>query len=126
MSWQTILGSAVAVTFLEGMFKLVQYLLDRRAAKKDGKARSLSARIDGIENRVREIAESNQAEIAGLRSLLCIEIKTKAKAAIAAGFITSEDLEDLMCEHDLYHGPLEGNGFLKALMAKVNSLPVRD
>ena len=38
--------------------------------------------------------------------------------------MTTEELEDLIAMHRVYHETLRGNGFLDALMEKVKALPV--
>lgn len=62
----------------------------------------------------------------GVRTLLYNDIKTFAKTYIARGSITMEELEDLHTMHAVYHKDLDGNGYLDAIMAKVNELPVTE
>ena len=50
--------------------------------------------------------------------------KYLAKSYISRGWITTEELEDLMEMHKVYHD-LGGNGYLDALMDQVHRLTVR-
>lgn len=119
MDWYASLSSAGGVAVIGGIFGLIKWGLERRAKKRDGNKKTTDERLAALE-------ESNHVEIAGVRTLLCIAIKEKAKEALAAGYISAEDLSDLTREHDLYHNELGGNGFLSSLMEKVYSLPVKD
>ncbi|MDO4564852.1 MAG: hypothetical protein Q4C04_04490 [Clostridia bacterium] len=107
-------GSAGAAV-IAGIFSLLKWLLDRRAAKKGkkGKLRSMTdKKLDDLK--------------AGVCMLLYLEIKNRAKAYIARGSITSEELEDLVAMHEIYHDSLGGNGFLDGLMSQVRKLPIKD
>ena len=64
--------------------------------------------------------------IAGLRILLYERIKFLANTYIRHGYISSEDLEDLISMHKIYHGPLKGNGYLDELMGRVKNLPIKN
>lgn len=69
--------------------------------------------------------DAGKAEIVALRMLMYDRIKHNAKACIARGYITSEELEDLISMHKVYHDVLHGNGFLDELMEAVKHLPIR-
>lgn len=62
----------------------------------------------------------------GVRILLYDRIKHLGKSYIARGWITLEELEDLHSMHAIYHDELEGNGFLDALMASAQALPIKE
>lgn len=62
---------------------------------------------------------------AGVRMLLYDRIKTRGKRYIAAGEITTEELNDLISMHKIYHNELGGNGFLDTLMSQVRELPLK-
>ena len=57
----------------------------------------------------------------GIRILLYDRIKSKGRKYIAAQEITTEDLEDLIAMHNIYHG-MGGNGFLDKIMSEVKAL----
>ena len=116
---QTFLSGAGGAALITGAWAIVKWLIERRAAKKDKDKMSTVQRIERIEGDM-------QALIAGVRSLLYSEIKARIKAALAAGEISAEDLEDLTHKHEFYHGPLKGNGDLDTLMDKLRALPVRE
>ena len=118
-AWQTFFCGAGGAALITGAWAFIKWLAERRAAKKDKDKMSTDKRIEKLESDM-------QALIAGVRSLLYSEIKDRAKAAIAAGEITAEELEDITRKHELYHGPLKGNGYLDTLMDKLRGLPVHE
>lgn len=61
---------------------------------------------------------------AGLRILLYDRIKFLGKSYISRGWVTAEELEDLISMHKIYHDNLKGNGFLDSLMDQVKRLPI--
>lgn len=97
-----IAGGGVGAAIVGGVFSLVQWKLNRRAAKEDKR--------------------SNMA--AGIRILLYDRIKYLGRKHIADGYITAEDLEDLTAMHKIYHDDLSGNGFLDTLMSQVKILKI--
>ena len=115
----TVFCGAGGAALITGAWAFIKWLAERRAAKKDKDKMSTDKRIEKLESDM-------QALIAGVRSLLYSEIKDRAKAAIAAGEITAEELEDITRKHELYHGPLKGNGYLDTLMDKLRGLPVHE
>ena len=68
----------------------------------------------------------NSAIVIAMRQLYYGNIKRHAKAYIATGHITTEELEDIIEEHRIYHDILGGNGFLDELMTAVKALPIID
>lgn len=62
---------------------------------------------------------------AGVRIILYDRIKWFGKKHIEAGYISQEDLEDLITMHKIYHDELDGNGYLDAVMDNVKHLPFR-
>lgn len=99
-----LLSGAFGAALVAGIFGLLQ----RRRDQKDKKA----ARDDDM--------------ICGVRMLLYAEIKHLGKAYLVREYITTEELEDLIAMHKVYHDALGGNGFLDALMEQVKSLPIKD
>jgi hypothetical protein len=89
-----------------GLFSVITWILNRRAVKKD----KSEAQKGGI--------------AAGVQILLYNQIKTLACAHIKKGEITTEDLEDLMRMHKIYHDELHGNGYLDELMHAVLALKI--
>ena len=90
-----ILGSGALSALISGVFALVR---DRKAKK------------DGVRN--------------GIRQILYDLIKTKGRDYIADGEISTEDLEDLIDAHRIYHDELQGNGFLDRIMDDVRKLRI--
>lgn len=116
---ETFFCGAGGAALITGAWALIKWLIERRAARKDKAKMTTDKRIEKLETDM-------QALLAGVRSLLYSEIKDRIKAALAAGEITAEDLEDITRKHELYHGPLKGNGYLDTLMDKLRALPVRE
>lgn len=121
-----VLSSAGTAALITGIIGIIRWAIERKASQKDGEKESMEKRIGEVEERMDKRDAKMDAIMAGVRSLLYSEIKDRCKEAIAAGEISVDDLEDLSRNHELYHGPLEGNGYLDALMTKVRALPVRE
>ena len=85
---------------------------------------ALTALINGIIARQKEKREKDTGVTAGVRMLLYDRIKHLGKGYINRGTITTEELEDLISMHKIYHDDLNGNGFLDAIMRSVQSLPI--
>lgn len=86
---------------------------------------ALTALINGIIIAQREKKQKETGVSAGIRILLYDRIKHLGKSYIERGCITSEELEDLIAMHKIYHDDLDGNGFLDAIMRSVGALPIR-
>ena len=98
-----IILSIIGGGFVTGVFNLIVWRLNRKAAKED-KGDDLAA---------------------GLRILLYDRIKHLGCSYIARGSVTAEELEDLIAMHKVYHDNLDGNGYLDSIMSKVKSLPIK-
>ncbi len=61
-----------------------------------------------------------------LRVILYDRVKHLCRRHIDEGYITADDLEDLIGMHQCYHDDLDGNGFLDSMMAQAKALPVRN
>ncbi len=85
---------------------------------------ALSTLISGVFALIGQARRKKDSNTAGLRILLYDRIKHLAKSYISRGWITTEELEDLMEMHKVYHD-LGGNGYLDALMGQVHRLTVR-
>ena len=123
---QMILGGAVGSSIVVGLFGLITWKLNRKAAKED--------KAEDREEEKKKQADSEMEEIkAKLENLTIAQrtqmynlIKKDGKSYLARGSITSEELEDLIDSHRVYHDVLKGNGFLDSLMDKVKRLPVKN
>lgn len=62
---------------------------------------------------------------AGMKMLLYDRIKHLGKSYIERGSISTDELEDFVEMHSIYHKDLDGNGFLDAIMASVKALPIK-
>lgn len=84
-----------------------------------------------VQNRIQKAVQAtnkNAAIAEGVKFLLYDRIKHLGNSYIQHGYVTSEQLEDLMMMHQVYHDKtkLNGNGFLDNLMAQVRNLPIRN
>lgn len=102
-----VLGGGLTTALVSGLIQLALWKLNRKAAKDD--------KSHDIEKHVRN----------ALRILLYDRIKYLGRCYIEQGFVTADDLEDIVEMHKGYHDDLDGNGFLDTLMAQVKALPIR-
>ena len=112
-----ILAGGVGVTFVTGVFNLLQTRMTNKAAK-DANA------INAKESTQQEIKSKMAALESACRALLHIEIKANAREYIAKGEISAHDYKDLYDMYSIYHDVLGGNGALERLMEQVKELPV--
>lgn len=121
MQWlPVVLGGGMGTALVGGIFTLLQWRLNRKAAREDRAAEL------GIEEK-RELKRLIGVLVEADRTILYDRIKHLGKSHIARGYITVEELEDLDLMHEVYHNKdkLGGNGFLDALMHTVHELEVR-
>lgn len=121
MQWLlAILGGGVGTALVGGLFTLLQWKLNRKAAREDR-----AAELDGQE--VQELKRLVGVLVEADRTILYDRIKHLGKSYIARGYVTVEELEDIDLMHTVYHdkNKLGGNGFLDALMKTVHALDVR-
>ena len=121
----SIIGGAAGAAFITGGFSLIKWFLERRAKKADREeernTENSKARDDGIAELRKDV---NDLKVAS-RMQMYDRIKHLAKSYIERGYITVEELEDLIDMHKVYHGPLHGNGFLDDLLEQVRHLEHR-
>ena len=98
------LSSSACAAVVAGIVSLVIWKWNRKATKEDKK--------DNL--------------TAGVRVLLYDRIKHLGKEYIMHGWVTAEELEDLIDMHKVYHNDLGGNGFLDNLMEQVKRLPIKN
>jgi hypothetical protein len=121
MQWLlAILGGGAGTALVGGAFALIQWKLNRKAAREDRAAELGSQEARELKRLVGVLVEAD-------RTILYDRIKHLGKAYIARGYVTVEELEDLDLMHEVYHSKekLGGNGFLDALMHTVHALTVR-
>lgn len=85
---------------------------------------ALTAFVQGIIAWKRSKKMAQTGVSAGVRILLYDRIKHLGKDYISRGEITTEELEDLIEMHRIYHDDLGGNGFLDRLMKEVQKLKI--
>ena len=122
-----ILGGGVGTALVAGIFTLIQWKLNRMAAKEDRTEAAGTAICATRGQEIRELKKMMGVLIEADRTILYDRIKHLGKSYIARGFITVEELEDIDLMHTVYHDKdkLGGNGFLDSLMSKVHALDVR-
>jgi hypothetical protein len=102
--WTAVLTGGVAAALVSGIFSIVLWKMNRKATKED---------------------KADDTKVA-LRILLYDRIKHLGRDYINRGEISSEDLEDIISMHKVYHDNLNGNGFLDSIMAQVKNLPIHN
>lgn len=122
---KAFLGGAGGAALATGLFMIIKWFLDRKAAKEDRaddrKAVDCQARgedIARVEKQVKALYKANRIQ-------LYDRIKHLGKAYISRQEISPEDLEDLIDMHRCYHDDLGGNGFLDEIMEQVRHLPIK-
>lgn len=121
-----ILIGACAGAVITGIFTVVVWVLNRKAAKED--RQHTEDREDdkndaiALEERLKRLETLMEALIIAERRSYYDRLKSLGKGYIARGEITTDELEDYMAMHEIYHGPLEGNGFLSSLVKAVQRL----
>lgn len=74
---------------------------------------------------IRDRMKNKHGVAAGVKIILYDRIKWMGNKYLDRGYITSEELEDLVEMHRIYHDELIGNGFLDEIMKKVKALPLK-
>ena len=123
---QTILGGAVGSSIVVGIFGLITWWLNRKAAKADKKEERKEQNEREAENEMKNIKQTLDNLTIAMRTQMYNAIKKDGKSYLQRGSITAEELEDLINTHKVYHDVLKGNGFLDSLMEKVKRLPVKN
>ena len=121
----TIVGGAVGAAVVTGIFGLLKWGLERKAAKEDRKDEKEEKAVEKKDAEFEEIHQSLTNLTVAVRTQMYGQIKRDGKAYLERGYISAEELEDLISAHQVYHNVLKGNGFLDSLMEKVKQLPVR-
>ena len=93
--WIAVLGSSVLTALINLLYQLILQRTNRRKGVADA-----------------------------LRLLLQSQIKYLGNKYIKAGKISTDDLQEFIEMHDVYHNELRGNGYLNELLARVKSLPI--
>lgn len=102
-----VLGGGFTTALVSGLIQLLLWRLNRKATKED------------------KTSDSEKHVKNALRILMYDRIKYLGRCYIEHGFVTADDLEDIVAMHKCYHDDLDGNGFLDTLMAQVKALPIR-
>lgn len=120
---KTLLGGAGGAAIVSGLYGLIQWWLNRKAQKEDKATERKESTSAQQDEDLKELNRKLDVLFLADRTLLYDRIKHLAKSYIDRGYVTVEELEDLNRMHDVYHDPdkLDGNGFLKDLMNKVNT-----
>lgn len=68
--------------------------------------------------------EAKSGQTAALRLLMKDRLRFLCERYIDKGFIYSDELDDVLEFHRIYHDVLKGNGYLDTLIENVKRLPV--
>ena len=61
-----------------------------------------------------------------LRAIYSNEIRKKGRKYVDRGFITADEYADIEQMNNIYHEELDGNGYTKKIMSKVEQLPIKE
>ena len=123
---QTILGGAVGSSVVVGLFGLITWWLNRKAAKEDRQADREEKNEREADLEMDKINKTLDNLTIAMRMLMYDRIKHLGNTYLGRGSISSEELADLLAMHKVYHEALNGNGFLDTVMDKVKALPVKN
>lgn len=121
----TIVGGAVGAAVVTGIFGLLKWGLERKAVKEDRRDEKEEKNVEQRDAEFEEIHQGLTNLTVAVRTQMYGQIKRDGKSYLERGYITAEELEDLISAHQVYHNVLKGNGFLDSLMEKVKQLPVK-
>lgn len=122
-----ILGGGAGTALVGGIFTLIQWRLNRKAAREDRAEAVSTASCAARGQEIRDLKRLVNVLVEADRTILYDRIKHLGKSYITRGYVTVEELEDLDLMHEVYHNKekLGGNGFLDSLMHTVHGLEVR-
>ena len=121
------LGGAGGAALVTGVFLILQWCLNRKAAQEDKEVERSEISCAARGEEIRELKAMMNVLVVADRTILYDRIKHLGKSYIARGYVTVEELEDLDLMHSVYHDKdkLNGNGFLDNLMKTVHALQIR-
>lgn len=121
----TVIGGAVGAAIVSGVFGIIMWKLNRKAQVEDRQEDKEQESAADLKAEVETINEQLSGLTVAMRTQMYDRIKHLGNSYLKKGFITSEEMEDLIAMHQVYHNTLKGNGFLDSLMEKVKALPVK-
>ncbi len=122
---KTLLTGAAGAALVGGIFGVIMWGLNRKAAKEDKAHNAVTANCIQRGEEMEALRKMVTSLIVADRAILYDRIKCLAKSYIKRGWISVEEYEDLKRMHKVYHDDLSGNGFLDALMGDVDQLEKR-
>lgn len=120
-----LLKSTFGAGIVAGLFGIWQWRLNRKAQKEDKAAELEIANCSQRGKEIERLQQTVNSLIVADRTILYDRIKHLAKAYIKRQWISVEEYEDLKRMHEVYHGELNGNGFLDSIMEEVDNLEKR-
>ena len=122
---KTFLTGAAGAALVGGIFGIIMWCLNRKAAKEDAEKEDVATVCAARGQTIEALNKMVSALVVADRTILYDRIKHLAKSYIQRSWISVEEYEDLKRMHKVYHDELEGNGFLDALMAEVDKIEKR-
>jgi len=120
----SLLTGASAAAVIKLIDNLIQWRLNRKAAKED-KTTADSDRQKQLEEERRQITEQKiDALTGGLQIILLDRIQNLGQSYLHDQEVDFDARRRLNDMHSVYHNKLGGNGDLDVLMNEVNSLPL--
>lgn len=120
-----LLTGAAAAAFIKLIDNVIIWCLNRKAHKEDRSEQKAEAAKENEDKWKKETEESINGLREGLRIIMLDLIRRHGQKYIKEGEIDFDDRRYLNEMHQVYHGPLHGNGDLDTLMEDVNDLPLK-
>ena len=118
----TGVGAAAVIKLIDNV---VQWKLQRKAAKEDRTAEDGQAEIKKIKQWEKDMEDKVNALVNADKYIMFDRIRYLGQKYVAEKEVDFDDRRILNQMHDVYHNELGGNGDLKELMDAVNALPLK-
>lgn len=122
---EAINNPAVVAVIVSSLFGLIQWVLNRVAAKNDKQQDNKAEEFENLKSDVNVLQTTCTNLLVATRTSMYDRIKWIGKSYIHQGWVHEEDYEDLKRMHGVYHNELGGNGYLDDLMDDVKALEKR-
>ena len=117
-----ILISAAAGAAVTGTFTVIVWALNRNAVKEDRRLEEDKKEDKALEERLSNIETCLEGLVVAERRAYYDRLKALGKEYIARGEVATEEFEDFITMHKIYHDSLKGNGFLDDFVKDVRRL----
>lgn len=120
-----LLTGAAAAAVIKLIDNLLQWMLQRKAAKEDRAENKAEKEKKTEKDYLERLDKKIDGLTVGERIILLDRIQYLGQEYIKDGSVDFDDRRRLNEMHSVYHNTLGGNGDLDVLMREVNCLPIR-